>query len=74
VSAQGDPPGSRFLAELGVLRQELAELRQEQRELARAVGELTQTFKALAMHLGVAAEPYQKGSKASERKEIPGFG
>lgn len=71
-----EPSGgeNRFLAELGVLRQELAELRREQRELAQAVGELTQTFKALATHLGVAAEPYKRSGKGSEGREIPGFG
>lgn len=63
-----------MMAELGALRQELAELRQEQRELARAVAELAQTFKSLAMHLGVAAEPYKKDGKEARGREIPGFG
>lgn len=61
----------RWLAELGALRQELADMRKEQRELARAVAELAQTFKSLAVHLGVAAEPYRKVGRSSE---IPGFG
>ena len=43
----------RILAELGVLRQELADLRKEQQELAQAVSELTRTFKGLAIQLGV---------------------
>ena len=59
----------RILAELGQLRQELAELRREQQELAQAVSELTRTFKGLAIQLGVAADPYQKGA---ERVEGPG--
>lgn len=64
----------RWLGELGALRQELGEMRREQRELARAVGELTETFRNLAMHLGVAAEPYKKGSAEPKGREIPGFG
>jgi len=64
----------RWLAELGALRQQLVEIRKEQRDLAVAVQELTQTFKALAMHLGVAAEPYKKGSGEAKGREIPGFG
>ena len=64
----------RLLAELGVLRQELADLRKEQQDLAQAVSELTRTFKGLAIQLGVAADPYQKGTKESKDREIPGFG
>ncbi len=64
----------RILAEIGALRQELAELRKDQQQLAEAVSELTRTFKGLAIQLGVAADPYQKGSKDSKGREIPGFG
>ena len=64
----------RVLMEIGTLRQELAELRKEQRELAQAVSELTRTFKGLAIQLGVAADPYQKGTKGGGNREIPGFG
>ncbi len=74
ASSSGGSSPERWLAELAVLRQELADLRREQRELAQAVGELTQTFKALATHLGVAAEPYKKAAKGGEGREIPGFG
>ncbi|HEV2520520.1 MAG TPA: hypothetical protein VGX00_07920 [Thermoplasmata archaeon] len=62
------------LLEIGTLRQELAELRKEQKELAEAVSELTRTFKGLAIQLGVAADPYQKGSREAKGREIPGFG
>ncbi|MCI4348693.1 MAG: hypothetical protein L3J93_00510 [Thermoplasmata archaeon] len=64
----------RWLTEVGALRQELAEMRQEQRELARAVQELAQTFKSLAMHLGIASEPYKKAGAEPKEREIPGFG
>ena len=64
----------RLEAELQALRNELAEMRNEQRELARAVEQLTQTFRSLALHLGIASEPYKKPAKASETREIPGFG
>lgn len=64
----------RWLAEIGALRRELAEMRQEQRELARVVQELSQTFRNLAIHLGVASEPYTKGARDPGQREIPGFG
>ncbi|MCI4350719.1 MAG: hypothetical protein L3K15_04325 [Thermoplasmata archaeon] len=58
---------------LKAVREELAQLRAEQRELARSVDQLTQTFRALATHLGIAAEPYVKPSRDPKSKEIPGF-
>jgi hypothetical protein len=64
----------RWLGELTALRREIAEMRTEQEKLARSVLELTQTFRALAMHLGVAAEPYQKGKGQAREREVPGFG
>lgn len=63
----------RWLGELTALRRELAELREEQRELARAVGELTQTFRSLATHLGVAAEPYKGAPRDRRDRDAPGF-
>ena len=70
-----EPGGTeRMLAEIGVLRQELAELRKEQQELAAAVSDLARTFKALAIQLGVASDPYRKGAEGSKGREIPGFG
>jgi hypothetical protein len=61
----------RWEAELRVLRQELAELRQEQREMARAIDQLVTTFRSLATHLGIAAEPYVK--KGDRERDVPGF-
>ena len=61
-------------AEIRALRTELAELRNGQEKLARAVAELTETFRTLAVHLGIASEPYRKGEKAAERPDVPGFG
>jgi hypothetical protein len=54
-----------------MLRQELAELRREQREMAKSIDQLVTTFRSLATHLGIAAEPYvQKGEK---QRDLPGF-
>ncbi len=67
---------SRYLtAEIETLRRELEGMRAEQRELARSVDELTQTFRALALHLGIASEPYG-GRSAGGRggSAPPGFG
>jgi hypothetical protein len=55
------------------VREEMAQLRAEQRELANSVDQLTQTFRALATHLGIAAEPYGKPPRDAKGKEIPGF-
>jgi hypothetical protein len=54
----------------------MRQMRDEQRELVRAVEQLTQTFRNLAVHLGIAAEPYAKsgkGEKAKADRDIPGF-
>jgi hypothetical protein len=68
-----DGETERWIGELAQLRQEIAELRAEQQELGRAVGELAKTFRALAVHCGIASEPYAK-SKGSERpRDAPGF-
>ena len=64
---------ARWESELRALREELALLRSEQLQLARAVEQLTSTFRALAIHLGIAAEPYNRGAKEAGR-EVPGFG
>jgi hypothetical protein len=66
--------GERWLAELGALRRELADMRREQQELAKTVAELAQTFRSLAMHMGIASEPYRKAGRESPEKEIQGFG
>jgi hypothetical protein len=63
----------RWEAELRALREELGQLRAEQREMAQAINQLVTTFRSLATHLGIAAEPYgKKGSRTSER-DVPGF-
>jgi hypothetical protein len=59
-------------AELGALRRELSELHAEQREMAKALEELSATFRSLALHLGIAAEPYKKRGDSS-RRDLPGF-
>lgn len=49
-------------------------MRQEQREMAKAIGDLVTTFRMLATHLGIAAEPYVRRSASSEHPDLPGFG
>ncbi len=63
----------RWEAELRALRDEIGELRTEQKELARAVAELVTTFRSLAMHLGVAVEPYRKKGEPSSERDLSGF-
>lgn len=63
----------RLQAELQILRTEVAEMRNEQKEMARSIDQLVTTFRSLAVHLGIASEPYQKGGKSAARSEIPGF-
>lgn len=61
-------------AEIEALRHELAEMRSDQRELTKAVGEMRDTFRSLAIHLGIAAEPYQKkASSSTSARDLPGF-
>jgi len=61
-------------AEVRALRQEVAEMRAELKAAQRAIEEMTQTFRSLAVHLGIASEPYKKqGGGSDSRKEIPGF-
>jgi len=65
--------GDRWEAELRQLREELRELRVEQREMAKAIGELLTTFRTLAAHLGIAAEPYVRKDKPEADRDLPGF-
>ncbi|HTS33028.1 MAG TPA: hypothetical protein VMI55_03710 [Thermoplasmata archaeon] len=67
----GSSGESHWEAELRVLRQEIEELRREQREMANSLQQLVTTFKSLATHLGIAAEPYA-GKKKADR-DLPGF-
>lgn len=69
----GGKEADRVEAMFAELRDAIAQLRAEQRELVRAVDQLTQTFRSLATHLGIAAEPYVKSGRDAKSKEIPGF-
>jgi len=70
----GTHGGSVVEAEVRALRQEVAELRAEQKAMAHAIEEMTQTFRSLAVHLGIASEPYKKNSGDSARnRDLPGF-
>ncbi len=61
-------------ADLAQLRQELVELRAEQREMKVAIEELVRTFRAIAVHLGIAAEPYRKTTPGPEKsRDFSGF-
>ncbi len=60
-------------AELRALREELQELRTEQREMAQAINQLVTTFRSLATHLGIAAEPYQRKGSSGRASDPPGF-
>ncbi|MCI4331914.1 MAG: hypothetical protein L3K19_08755 [Thermoplasmata archaeon] len=62
-----------LVAEVKALRADLAAMRLEQREMAQAIDQMTQTFRTLATHLGIAAEPYRRGEAKSDRRETPGF-
>ena len=66
--------GDRWEIELRLLREELRELRAEQREMAKAIDQLVTTFRMLAAHLGIAAEPYVGRDKSSGSRDLPGFG
>ena len=63
----------RWEIELRLVREELKELRTEQREMARAIDQLVTTFRTLATHLGIAAEPYQGKEKPARERDLPGF-
>jgi len=66
--------GDRWEAELRALREDLKELRDEQREMANAINQLVTTFRTLATHLGIAAEPYARREPAATTRDLPGFG
>jgi prefoldin subunit 5 len=67
-------PSEGWELELRALREELQHLRSEQREMAAAIQELVTTFRTLATHLGIAAEPYVRKGEAGRGRDIPGFG
>lgn len=66
--------GDRWEIELRALREELRELRAEQREMAKAIDQLVTTFRTLAAHLGIAAEPYVRKGRSESGRDLPGFG
>ncbi|MCI4317412.1 MAG: hypothetical protein L3J96_02645 [Thermoplasmata archaeon] len=59
--------------EIRTLREEVQSLREEQREMAKAIDQLVQTFRTLATHLGIAAEPYKRSTKDRRDQDPPGF-
>lgn len=67
-------PSDRWDAEIRALREDLSRMRAEQREMAAAIQELVVTFRTVATHLGIAAEPYVRKSDPSPGRDIPGFG
>jgi hypothetical protein len=68
-----NPTGDDLATEVKTLRVELAAMRLEQREMARAIDQMTQTFRTLATHLGIAAEPYKRGEGKGDPRDNPGF-
>lgn len=65
---------ARWEVELRSLREELQKLRAEQHEMAQSIGQLVQTFRTLATHLGIASEPYvRKGGEPPSDRDLPGF-
>lgn len=66
---------ARWEVEIRNLHEELRQLRAEQREMAEAIRQLLQTFRTLAAHLGIAAEPYvRKDGERPADRDLPGFG
>ena len=60
-------------AELRALREELKQMRAEQREMAQSIQQLVTTFRSLATHLGIAAEPYQRRDTGERKTDLSGF-
>jgi hypothetical protein len=69
-----DDAQQRIEIELRAVREELTQLRAEQQRMMQSVDQLAQTFRNLAVHLGIAAEPYSKGSTGRSERDLPGFG
>ncbi len=66
-------PGEKWEAEFRAVREELERLRADQREMAAAIQELVTTFRTLATHMGIAAEPYVRKSGSTRSQDLPGF-
>jgi hypothetical protein len=72
----GESGGHPVELELASIRQQLTELRAEQQEMKQAIEDLVKTFRALALQLGIAAEPYRKAGAPGDRDkgaDVPGF-
>jgi hypothetical protein len=63
--------GDDLTAEVKALRADLAAMRLEQRQMAQAIDQMTQTFRTLATHLGIASEPYRRGEPRADRRDAP---
>jgi hypothetical protein len=64
----------RWEIEIRALQEQLREMRTEQREMAKAIGDLVTTFRTLAAHLGIAAEPYGgRRAESGPDRDLPGF-
>jgi hypothetical protein len=74
TNVRSSSEGDRWEVELRALREELSELRAEQREMAKAIDQLVTTFRTLAAHLGIAAEPYVRKERTESGRDLPGFG
>jgi hypothetical protein len=72
MSSQGASSGGWEL-EMVALRQEIRDLRSEQKEMAAAINQLVATFRMIATHLGIAAEPYVRGESRKGKDGPPGF-
>lgn len=66
-------PPERWEVELLAVREQLSQMRAEQRQMAAAIQELVRTFRALATHLGIAAEPYVRKDDPARQRDLPGF-
>ena len=64
----------RVEAEIEKLRRELVEMRSELRAIGSTVDQLARTFRALALQLGIAAEPYRGTAGAAPERDLRGFG
>jgi hypothetical protein len=72
MSSHGSTSGG-WESEIVALRHEISELRAEQKEMASAINQMVATFRMIATHLGIAAEPYVRGGAPKGRDEPPGF-
>ncbi|MDE1821310.1 MAG: hypothetical protein KGJ23_14435 [Euryarchaeota archaeon] len=59
------------------LKRQVETLRGQQEALVESINELTKTFRALAVHLGIATDTYRPSSSSSGSRRSeppPGFG